>query len=85
MPRRVPSGLRLSNRPITAPQPAATTTPVSSSRAGVQLPRPWARANTSSMVPKAPPKAAPWNQSPPRPSSMAARAPVAAPPEMPSI
>lgn len=39
MPRRFWSGLRASSNVVAALKPAASTTPVSSRRAGVQLPR----------------------------------------------
>jgi len=46
MPGSLSLGPTASISVMTAPQPEATTTPVSSSRAGVQLPVPWARPKT---------------------------------------
>jgi len=68
---------------MTAPQPEATTTPVSSSRAGVQLPVPWARPKTRKVDRSAPAKAEPESMKAPAPASMAASAPTEAPPETP--
>ena len=71
-------------RVMMAPQPAATTTPVSNSREGVQLPLPWARPNTSSVASIAPANAEPDTRKPPTPASMASNAPTAAPPDNPN-
>ena len=59
MPRSAVSSLSASSRLTMEPAPAATTTPVSSSRVGVQPPGPWASAKTSRHAPKAPSAAAP--------------------------
>src|SRR3569832_1077088 len=58
MPRKVVSGLTARMKPMSADQPEAMTTPVSSSRTAVQLPRRRASANTSSIVINAPAQAA---------------------------
>ena len=71
-------------RVITAPQPAATTTPVSSRREAVQLPVPWARPNTNTIASMAPAKAEPEISNVPIPASIAKSAPTAAPPDNPS-
>jgi hypothetical protein len=68
---------------IAALAPAATTIPVSSSRAGVQPPSPCASEKTSSVVANAPTVAARSITSPVEPSNMADRAATDAPPETP--
>jgi len=65
--------------------PAATTTPVSNSRAAVQPPSPRASAKTSSVVPRAPNVALTSMSSPLNPSSIADNAATAAPPETPMM
>ncbi len=67
----------------TALAPAATTTPVSNSRAAVQPPSPRASANTSRVVPRAPTVALASISTPLIPSSIADSAATAAPPETP--
>jgi hypothetical protein len=84
MPGSSGLGRTASRKVITAPQPAATTTPVSSRRVGVQLPVPWASPNTISVESIAPAKAEPDTQPTPSPAIIASSAPTAAPPEMPS-
>ena len=79
------AGLTARRKLIRALQPAATTTPVSSRRAGDQTPWPRARAKTRSMENRAPRKAAALSQEADSPSSIESRAPVAAPPETPRI
>ncbi len=68
----------------TAPQPAATMTPVSSRRDCVQLPSPCASPKTTSVVASAPANAAPPVAAAPTPNRMARIAPTPAPPEIPS-
>ena len=71
---------------MTAPQPAAITTPVSSSRVathGTPVPPPRARPNTSSVEPSAPTSAAVPDHGA-NPSSIVASAAAAAPPDTPS-
>ena len=70
---------------MSAAQPEATTTPVSSNRVGFQLPPPRDRVNTSSMVRRAPLKAGMVSPKPLRPSSIAVKTATAAPPEIPRI
>ena len=87
MPFTCASGASVSISAISAPQPAATTTPVSSSRVVVQGARsPPVRAspNTSSVEASAPPSAA-GVASAAAPASIAPSAPTAAPPEMPRM
>src|SRR5690554_3951250 len=84
MPGNRAAGVMARIRVINAPQPAATTTPVSNNREGVQLPLPWARPNTSRVASRAPAKAEPETTTPAMPASMASRAPTAAPPDKPS-
>ena len=67
----------------TALAPAATTTPVSRSRAAVQPPSPRASAKTSTVVASAPTVALTSISRPLKPSSIAASAATAAPPETP--
>ena len=86
MPLTCASGARVSISAISAPQPAATTTPVNSSRVAVHAARSpprRARPNTSSVDTNAPANAA-GAAIAVNPASMAASAPTAAPPEMPS-
>ena len=83
MPRSWVSSPRLSSMLTTALAPAATTTPVSSSRAAVQPPSPRASANTSRVVARAPNVALTSISRPLIPSSIAASAATAAPPETP--
>ena len=87
MPLTCASGARVSSNAITAPHPAATTTPVSSSRVVVQGARSApvrASPNTSSVEASAPPSAAGVTNAV-TPASMAPSAPTAAPPEMPRM
>src|SRR5690554_3586787 len=81
MPGNSRAGLIANIRVITAPQPAATTTPVSNRREGVQLPVPWASPNTIKVASRAPAKAEPEITAPPSPASIASNAPTAAPPD----
>ena len=73
MPRTCASGASVSSSAISAPQPAATTTPVSSRRVGVHAPvaaRP-ARTNTSSVDANAPRERRRRIDQRPRPASIA--------------
>jgi hypothetical protein len=70
---------------ITAPQPAETTTPVSSNLVTDQLPNLLAIPKTRNIENRAPAKAAFDSQNPVAPKSIAVSAPTAAPPEMPKI
>ena len=85
IPRRFWSGLIARINVVAALKPAARTTPVSSSRVGVQLPVPCAIANTSNVAAIAPPKAAVSTARLPRPMLIAVKAATAAPPELPRI
>src|ERR1700736_5591819 len=84
MPRNRVSSPKASIKLTTAVQPAATTTPLSNSRCGVQPPRAWASANTNRVAPRAPAPAAQSTIQPPKPNNIAPKAATAAPPEMPS-
>ncbi len=84
MPRSAVSSLNASSRLTIEPAPAATTTPVSSSRVGVQPPGPWARPKTSRQAPKAPSAAAPSTPAAGRPAMIASSASTEAPPDTPS-
>jgi hypothetical protein len=85
MPRRFCSGVSASSKVVAALKPAASTTPVSSRRAGAQLPVPWAIENTSNVAAMAPAKAAMSMTRLPRPSIIASSAATAAPPELPRM
>jgi hypothetical protein len=81
------SGAIVSISAMTAPHPAATTTPVSSSLVvvhGARSPPILASVNTSTVDASAPPSAA-GVTSGAAPASMAPSAPTAAPPEMPRM
>ena len=84
MPRSAVSSLSASSRLTMEPAPAATTTPVSSRRVGVQPPGPWASAKTSRHAPKAPSAAAPSTPAAGRPAMIASSASTDAPPDTPS-
>ena len=79
------SGANASIKDTAAPQPAATMTPVSSSRVCVQLPSPCARPNTTTIAVSAPTKAEASTQKVAAPSVIAPSAATAAPPEMPRM
>ena len=68
---------------MSAPQPVATTTPVSSNRVGAHAPWPRARPNTTTVETIAPAKAAGVTNAA-APASRAVSAPHAAPPDSPS-
>ena len=85
MPRRFSSGLSASSNVVAAANPAASTTPVSSSRVGVQLPVPCAIEKTSSVAAIAPANAEASTTGLLRPSMMASSAATAAPPELPRM
>ena len=70
---------------VAALKPAASTTPVNSSRVGVQAPVPWAIENTSSVAAIAPPNAARSTTTLESPRSIASNAATAAPPEVPRM
>src|SRR5687767_10920772 len=84
IPRSRCSSPSASSRLTSAPQPAATTMPVRSSRVGVHAPPPCARANTSMLVASAPSAAAPSTPSAGSPTMIAINAATDAPPETPS-
>ncbi len=87
MPLTCASGASVSISAISAPHPAATTTPVSNSRVVVHGARSApvrASPNTMSVEANAPPSAA-GVTSAAAPASMAPSAPTAAPPEMPRM
>src|SRR5215831_4424221 len=84
MPRNCASGARERISATTAPQPAATTMPVSSNRVGDQAPRPRASPKTIAVDATAPAKAPAGTIQAKAPSSIAVKAPTAAPPDTPS-
>jgi len=84
MPRSCASGASDRMSATTAPQPAATTTPVSRSRVGDQGPLPRARPKTIAVDANAPPNAPAGTSHAPAPSSIVVNAPAAAPPDTPN-
>ncbi len=84
MPRSCASGASDRMSATTAPQPAATTTPVSRSRVGDQGPLPRARPKTIAVDAIAPPNAPTGTSHAAAPSSMVVSAPAAAPPDTPN-
>ncbi len=84
MPRRLWSSPSASIRLISAPQPAATTTPVSSMRAVDQGPLPCPSTNTMTEETSAPANASSSVGTSDSPSSMPPSAKAAAPPDTPS-
>jgi len=85
MPLSDGAGLDDKMKLMIAPQPEAITTPVSKSRDGLQLPRPWAIPNTSMIEVSAPKKALADIMLPARPADIAKMAATEAPPDTPNI
>ncbi len=79
------AGLTVNNNPITAPQPAASTTPVSRVRIAVHSPPTLDRKNTKMIETSAPVKAIKFTAITDKPRRMAVNANTAAPPETPRI